>query len=163
MLEQHAQRNTQHALIQCMRIKVESLALQLFILKKSVFLLFLTLMNFIYFICVMLLTALLCVCVCKHTACSHIAQWTLESLSSWRSCWPGNSWSTPLKRRLPSRPYACGSRNASNASGRLVTTQTRTLLLPFSSVHRHTVHRHTHIHTLTASCLRALIETASVV
>ncbi len=76
-----------------------------------------------------------CVCRCDHAACCHIAQWTLESLSSWRSCWPGNSWSTPLKKRLPNRPYACGSRNVSNASVRLVTQQ---------KIHKHALWKHTH-------------------
>lgn len=83
------------------------------------------------------------VCVCNYTACCHIAQWTLESPSSWRSCWPGNSWSTQLKKRLPSRPYACGSRNASSASGRLVSqrkTHKRTLLSPYYSTQTLTDH-----------------------
>lgn len=64
-----------------------------------------------------------CLCVVNHTACCRIAQWTLESLSSWRSSWRGNSWSTPLKKRLPNRRYACGSRSAWNAYERFVSTE----------------------------------------
>lgn len=55
-----------------------------------------------------------------HSACSPIGQWTFENPSSWRSCWLGNSWNIPLKKRSPSRLYACGWRSVWNAYERFV-------------------------------------------
>lgn len=74
-----------------------------------------------------------CVFAPNHTACCHTARWTLESPSSWRSCWPGNSWSTPLKKRLPNRQYACGSRSAWNAYERWVSQQNTHCEVTFST------------------------------
>lgn len=77
---------------------------------------------------------LLFLCLSTHPACCHIALWTSVSLCSWRSCWPGNSWSTPLKRRSPSRQYACGSRSAWNAYGRSVNNDTEAKSVYFPTI-----------------------------
>lgn len=45
-------------------------------------------------------------------ACSPTGRLTSGRVCSWRSCLQGSSWSTPSRRKWPSRPSECGLKSA---------------------------------------------------